>query len=55
VLRQYRVGGQTARALDEISLRLEGGQFVSMVGANRFNEVANSIAVTRSAAPAPKG
>ena len=32
VVREYRVGGQTVRALDEISLRLEGGQFVSMVG-----------------------
>ncbi|MGA7053451.1 MAG: ATP-binding cassette domain-containing protein, partial [Mycobacterium sp.] len=32
VVRQYRVGGQIVRALDEISLRLEGGQFVSMVG-----------------------
>ena len=32
VVREYRVGGQTVRALDGISLRLEGGQFVSMVG-----------------------
>jgi len=32
VVRQYRVGGQTVRALDGINLRLEGGQFVSMVG-----------------------
>jgi putative ABC transport system ATP-binding protein len=32
VVREYRVGGQTVRALDAISLRLEGGQFVSMVG-----------------------
>jgi putative ABC transport system ATP-binding protein len=32
VVREYRVGGQTVRALDEISLRLIGGQFVSVVG-----------------------
>ncbi|OMC08119.1 ABC transporter ATP-binding protein [Mycobacterium sp. SP-6446] len=32
VVREYRVGGQTVRALDKISLRLEGGQFTSMVG-----------------------
>src|ERR1700753_3660929 len=32
VVREYRVGGQTVRALDRINLRLEGGQFVSMVG-----------------------
>ncbi len=32
VVREYRVGGQTVRALDGISLRLDGGQFVSMVG-----------------------
>jgi putative ABC transport system ATP-binding protein len=32
VVRQYRVGGQTVRALDEINLRLDGGQFASMVG-----------------------
>jgi len=32
VVREYRVGGQTVRALDRISLRLEGGQFASMVG-----------------------
>ena len=32
VVREYRVGGQQVRALDEISLRLEGGQFVSVVG-----------------------
>lgn len=32
VLREYRVGGQTVRALDRISLRLVGGQFVSIVG-----------------------
>ena len=32
VVREYRVGGQSVRALDEISLRLGGGQFVSVVG-----------------------
>ena len=32
VVREYRVGGQPVRALDEISLRLECGQFVSVVG-----------------------
>ncbi len=32
VVREYRVGGQSVRALDEISLRLVGGQFVSVVG-----------------------
>jgi len=32
VVREYRVGGQSVRALDEISLRLTGGQFVSVVG-----------------------
>jgi putative ABC transport system ATP-binding protein len=32
VVREYRVGGQSVRALDEISLRLWGGQFVSVVG-----------------------
>ena len=32
VVREYRVGGQTVRALDEISLRFGGGQFVSVVG-----------------------
>jgi len=32
VVREYRVGGQTVRALDEISLRLVGGHFVSIVG-----------------------
>ncbi|MCV6963529.1 ABC transporter ATP-binding protein [Mycobacterium intermedium] len=32
VVRQYRVGGQTVRALDEISLGLRGGHFVSIVG-----------------------
>src|SRR6201993_1093048 len=32
VVREYRVGGQSVRALDGISLRLQGGQFVSVVG-----------------------
>lgn len=32
VVREYRVGGQNVRALDEISLRFGGGQFVSVVG-----------------------
>ena len=32
VVREYRVGGQSVHALDEISLRLTGGQFVSVVG-----------------------
>ncbi len=32
VVREYRVGGQTVRALDSISLRLGGGQFISVVG-----------------------
>src|ERR1700735_4920489 len=32
VVREYRVGGQLVRALDSISLRLGGGQFVSVVG-----------------------
>src|ERR1700742_1872205 len=32
VVREYRVGGQSVRALDEITLRLDGGQFVAVVG-----------------------
>ena len=32
VIREYRVGGQSVRALDEISLGLEGGQFAAIVG-----------------------
>jgi putative ABC transport system ATP-binding protein len=32
IVREYRVGGQSVRALDEISLRFGGGQFVSIVG-----------------------
>src|SRR5262245_38326479 len=31
VVREYTVGGQSVRALDGISLRLSGGQFVSVV------------------------
>jgi putative ABC transport system ATP-binding protein len=32
VVREYQVGGQCVRALDRISLRFDGGQFVSVVG-----------------------
>ncbi len=32
VMREYRVGGQSVRALDEINLGLEGGQFAAIVG-----------------------
>jgi putative ABC transport system ATP-binding protein len=32
VVREYTVGGQPVRALDGISLRLTGGQFISIVG-----------------------
>jgi putative ABC transport system ATP-binding protein len=32
VVREYRVGGQKVRALDEISLGFRGGTFVSIVG-----------------------
>jgi putative ABC transport system ATP-binding protein len=32
VVREYRVGGQTVRALEQITMRLDGGQFVSVVG-----------------------
>ncbi|WP_454791703.1 ABC transporter ATP-binding protein [Mycolicibacterium lutetiense] len=32
VVREYKVGGQKVRALDEISLHLNGGQFVSVIG-----------------------
>jgi putative ABC transport system ATP-binding protein len=32
VVREYKVGGHSVRALDGISLRLTGGQFVSVVG-----------------------
>ncbi|SRX91993.1 ABC transporter ATP-binding protein [Mycobacterium shimoidei] len=32
VTREYRVGGRTVRALDNVDLRLVGGHFVSIVG-----------------------
>lgn len=32
VVREYKVGGQPVRALDEVSLQLNGGQFVSIIG-----------------------
>src|SRR6201985_1383335 len=32
VVREYQVGGQTVRALAQINLELQGGQFISMVG-----------------------
>src|SRR3977135_2137367 len=32
VVREYRVGGQSVRALDEVSLPLIGRQFVAVVG-----------------------
>lgn len=32
MVREYRVGGQTVRALDGVNLRLAGGHFVSVVG-----------------------
>ena len=32
VVREYRIGGQAIRALDSVSMRIEGGQFVSVVG-----------------------
>src|ERR1700681_1356621 len=32
VVREYRTGGQTVRALDGITLRIDGGQFTSIVG-----------------------
>jgi putative ABC transport system ATP-binding protein len=32
VVRQYRAGGQPVRALDGLSLRINGGQFTSVVG-----------------------
>ncbi|MFE6864594.1 ABC transporter ATP-binding protein [Nocardia sp. NPDC057668] len=32
VVREYRIGGETVRALDGISLDIAGGQFVSVVG-----------------------
>ena len=32
VVREYRAGGQTVRALDGLTLRINGGQFTSVVG-----------------------
>ena len=32
VTKTYRIGGQTVRALDDITLTLTGGEFVSVVG-----------------------
>jgi putative ABC transport system ATP-binding protein len=32
VVREYRAGGQTVRALDGLTLRINGGQFTSIVG-----------------------
>jgi putative ABC transport system ATP-binding protein len=32
VTKTYRVGGQTLRALDDVDLKLVGGEFVSVVG-----------------------
>jgi putative ABC transport system ATP-binding protein len=32
VVREYRTGGQNVRALDGVTLRIEGGQFASVVG-----------------------
>ncbi|OSC39894.1 ABC transporter ATP-binding protein [Mycobacterium decipiens] len=32
VVREYRLGDAAVRALDEVSLRLQGGQFVSVIG-----------------------
>jgi putative ABC transport system ATP-binding protein len=32
VVREYRAGGQTVRALDALTLRIHGGQFTSIVG-----------------------
>ena len=32
VVREYRIGGQSVRALDEIGLHLEGGHFIAVVG-----------------------
>ncbi|MBF6296827.1 ABC transporter ATP-binding protein [Nocardia amamiensis] len=32
VTKEYRVGGQTVRALDEVGLRIEGGEFTSIIG-----------------------
>ncbi|MEV0293092.1 ABC transporter ATP-binding protein [Nocardia sp. NPDC050710] len=32
IVKQYRVGGQTVRALDGIDLRIEAGEFTSIIG-----------------------
>ncbi|WP_454195964.1 ABC transporter ATP-binding protein [Nocardia sp. Marseille-Q1738] len=32
VTKEYRVGGQTVRALDEVGLRIEAGEFTSIIG-----------------------
>ncbi|MEU8899506.1 ABC transporter ATP-binding protein [Nocardia sp. NPDC048505] len=32
IIKEYRIGGQTVRALDEISLRIEPGEFTSIIG-----------------------
>jgi putative ABC transport system ATP-binding protein len=32
IVREYRAGGQTVRALDGLTLRIDGGQFTSVVG-----------------------
>ena len=36
VVREYRVGGQSVRALDEISLRLEGGRTQECAGSTKI-------------------
>ena len=32
LVREYRMGGQSVRALDGVNLELDGGQFVAIVG-----------------------